>query len=114
MAVFNGAFPVLPGKEAAAKAFAATCIGERRSEFEDLQSRVKTTRETWSYQETPMGALMLVWFDTVDVEAVFVDLATADDDFAVWFRAQVLDFTGVDLGAAPEGPPPEIVLDWSA
>ncbi len=114
MAVFNGAFPILPGKEPEAKAFAAACLGERRSDFEALQERAKTTRETWTYQETPMGALMLVWFDTPDVDAVFIDLATAEDEFSVWFRAQVLDFTGVDLAADPDGPAPEVLLEWSA
>ena len=34
MAVFNGAFPILPGREQAARDFAAVCVGERREEFD--------------------------------------------------------------------------------
>lgn len=31
MAVFNGAFPILPGKEQGGRDFAAACMGERRT-----------------------------------------------------------------------------------
>ncbi len=34
MAVFNGVFPILPGKEQGGRDFAAECIGERRKGFE--------------------------------------------------------------------------------
>jgi hypothetical protein len=60
-----------------------------------------------------MGSLMLVWFEG-DVEKAFADLATDDSEYATWFRAQVLDITGVDLGAPPEGPPPAVLIDYRA
>ena len=63
MAVFNGAFPILPGKIDAARAFASDVAGGRKAEFKDMQKRSGTTRETWSLQETPAGAFMLVWFE---------------------------------------------------
>ena len=34
MAVFNGVFPILPGKEQGGRDFAAACMGERRTGFE--------------------------------------------------------------------------------
>jgi hypothetical protein len=113
MAVFNGAFPILAGKEDAARAFAETTIGAKRAQFDELQARAKTRRETWTIQSTPMGAFMLVWFESDDIEGAFTDLATAQDEFTVWFRAQVLDTTGVDLSAPDGSPPPEVVLEWS-
>ena len=57
-----------------------------------------------------MGSFMLVWFEG-DVEKAFTDLATNDSEHSKWFRAQVLDVTGVDLGAPPSGPPPAILID---
>ena len=36
------------------------------------------------------------------------------DPVAVWFRGQVKDVTGVDLGAPPEGPLPELLVDWTS
>ena len=111
MAVFNGAFPILAGKEQAGREFAATCTGERRKGFEAQHARSGLTRETWALQETPMGSFMLVWFEAPDVEKSFTDLATSDDEFTIWFRDRVKDLTGVDLGAPPESPLPEVLVD---
>jgi hypothetical protein len=59
------------------------------------------------------GSFILVWFEG-DVEKAFADLAASDDEFVVWFRDQVLDVTGVDLAAPPDGPPPAVLVDWHA
>jgi hypothetical protein len=113
MGVFNAAFPIVAGKEEAARAFAAETFGPRRSEFEAQLASGDITRETWALQETPMGTLMLVWFEG-DIEKVFTHLAADDSDFTTWFRAQVLDVVGVDLGTPPDGPPPEVLIDSRA
>ena len=113
MAVFNGMFPILAGKEEAARAFAVETIGGRKADFEQAQARSNVTRETWAMQETPMGSFMLVWFDG-DVEKAFTDLATDESEFSTWMRAQVKDITGVDLSAPPEGPLPDVLVDWNA
>jgi hypothetical protein len=111
MAVFNGMFPVLPGKEDAARAFAKECMGPRLDQFKALQAEAKITRETWAIQETPAGSFVLVWFEG-DVEKAFTDLAVNQDEFSVWFRQQVLDNCGVDLGQPPDGPLPELILTF--
>ena len=64
------------GKEADARAFAAETFGARRTDFEAHLERVGITRETWSLQETPMGSLMVVWFECGDVEKVFAPPTT--------------------------------------
>jgi hypothetical protein len=114
MAVFNGAFPVLPGMMEAARAFAKETTGAQRSGYEASQRRGGITRETWSIQETPDGnALVLVWFESPDLEKSFEELAQDSSAFAVWFRARVKEITGVDLAEPAEGGP-ELVLDWTA
>jgi len=114
MAVFNGMFPILPGKEQGGRDFAAACMGERRTGFEAQVTRTGLTRETWALQETPSGSFMLVWFEAPDIEKTFAELATSDDDFTIWFRGQVKDVTGVDLGAPPESPLPNVLVDWTS
>ena len=114
MAVFCGAFPVLPGKVEAARAFAKEAMGPQRSGFDESQRRGGITRETWSIQETPDGkALVLVWFESPDTEKAFAELAQDPSEFAVWFRERVMDISGVDLAEPMEGGP-ELVLDWRA
>src|SRR3981081_2461068 len=113
MPFFMGAFPVLPGKEDDARKFAQETLG-RGEDFSKSQGRVGATEEQWVLQETPMGALVLVRFDSPDIEAAFGTLATSTEDFDVWFRGRVLEICGVDLSAPPEGPLPEPILEWKA
>jgi len=114
MAVFNGAFPVLPGKVDTARAFAKETMGPRRSGYDESQKRGGITRETWSVQENPDGsAFVLVWFESPDPEKSFAELAQDSSDFALWFRERVKDVSGVDLAEPPEGGP-ELILDWNA
>jgi hypothetical protein len=114
MSVFNGVFPIQAGKEADARAFAAETFGARRTDFEAHLERVGITRETWSLQETPMGSLMVVWFECGDVEKVFAHLATDDSEYTKWFRGRVLEVTGVDMAAPPESPLPTVLIDCGA
>jgi hypothetical protein len=114
MAVFTGAFPVLPGQVDAARAFAKETMGPRRAGFDESQKRGAITRETWSIQENPDGnALVIVWFESPDPEKAFTELAQDSSDFAVWFRDRVKEVSGVDLTESQEGGP-ELVLDWKA
>jgi len=113
MATFIGAFPVLPGKDDDAHKFAQETMG-RSEEFSASQKRGGVTKEEWAFQQSPMGSMMLVHFEANDIEKAFGALAESSEDFDVWFRGRVQELTGVDLAAEPEGPPPEIVLDWRA
>ena len=112
MAVFNGMFPVLPGKEDQARAFAKAVTATRSAEFEKIQADAGTTRETWTLLTTPQGSFVLVWFEG-DIESAFGNMATNDDEAYNWFRQQVLEITGVDMTAPDDGPPPEVLVDWS-
>ena len=112
MGVFNGVFPVLPGKEAAARAWAAALAGPRKDEFAALQRAAELTRETLALQATPAGTVLLVWFEG-NVTRAF-EVIASDDPFAAWHRGQIKDITGVDLRAPAAGPPPETLLDWRA
>ena len=113
MGVFNGVFPIQAGKEKDAEAFAAETSGARRSDFAAHLERSGVTRETWSLQRTPMGSLMVVWFEG-DVEKAFHDLATDDSEYTTWFCARVLDLTGVDLKTPSDDPPPAVLVDYRA
>jgi hypothetical protein len=78
MAVFMGAFPVLPGKDDEARRFAQETL-ERREEFDRSQERLRTTRDEWALQQTPMGSLLIVRFEADDVAQAFAGLAQSAD-----------------------------------
>jgi hypothetical protein len=113
MAVFLGAFPVLPGKEGEPRKFAQETL-ERRDEFDASQRRLAITKEEWALQQTPMGSMVIVRFDAPEIAAAFAGLAESNDAFDVWFRERVLEITGVDLAAPSDDPLPEIILDWNS
>ena len=113
MAVFMGAFPVMAGKEDEARKFAKETM-DREPEFRASQERSGVTREEWSFQQTPMGSFMIVRFDSPDTATVFSNFGQSDDPFDVWSRERIREITGIDLATPPDGPLPEIVLDWTA
>lgn len=113
MTIFNCMYPVLSGKDDVARYFAKELSGARLDEFTAQQRRANVSRETWTLQQTPTGAVMLVWFDG-DIDRAFAQLATDDDEFTAWFRAKVLEISGFDLAAPDDSAPPEVVLEWSA
>ena len=53
MAVFNGAFPIMPGKVEAARAFANETLGARRSDFEEYQQRRGVSRSRKAHRMLP-------------------------------------------------------------
>jgi hypothetical protein len=113
MGVVNIMFPILPGKEEAARAWVAEIAGPRKEGWDAMQHRGDLTRETFTLLTTPMGSFMLVWVEG-DIEKAMKDVATGQDEFTTWHRAQLKEITGVDLTQPSDASPPELLLDWSA
>jgi hypothetical protein len=111
MAVFLGAFPVLPGKEGEARKLAQETL-RRGDENGASQKKSGITSQEWALQQSPMGALLLVRFECSDVEKAFARLAGSTDEFDVWIKERTQEITGIDLTQPPAAPPPEIILDW--
>lgn len=103
-------FPVLPGKSNSLAQFAQKLMNERKAEYE--QSQVSISKESWWLQPTPMGDLCVIHFEASDPMAVFSALGTSQEPFDIWFRAEVLENTGVDLATPPAGLPQQI-FHWS-
>jgi hypothetical protein len=114
MKYFSAAFPVVQGKEQAAKAFAETCMGPRRKECADYLKRVGISKETWHLQKTPMGSFVVVHFESEDPAKGFQILAESKNPFDVWFKQQVLQVSGADLSKPMQGPPPEEIFNMTA
>ena len=113
MPTFNAVFPLPADKLDAARSFARELNGPRRQQLEELERRCGVERELWTLQEMPDGTrVMLVFFDG-DIDKTFTELATADDEFTSWYRAQVLDIGGPDL-TSDDQPASEVVFEWSA
>lgn len=106
--------PILPGKtdqlREAAQSHAPS--GPRREAYEASRERHGIKRELSWLQSTPMGDLTIVYIETDDPEATFAGLASSQDPFDVWFRAQTREIHGVDIEDGV--PAPELLLDLDA
>ena len=92
-------FPLLPGKRHALAQFVSELNGEHCAAHDRSHSMV--SRESWFMQPTPQGDLVIVYLESPDPTEVFAELAVSRNAFEVWFRAQVLDLTGMDLAMLP-------------
>ncbi len=108
MAVNGMALPILPDKVEAWEQYNSQVNGPRRSEFEDMLRRHGyTTWMVWR-QRTPKTDLLIVFQEG----PLSGSIGKSDHPFDMWFKEQVREFTGVDLGQLPPGPTSELVMQF--
>jgi hypothetical protein len=107
------AFPVLPGKEEDIRKLAAEMAGPRREEAREFYRTFGVVRESWHYQETPHGPLVIgvTEVEDIDPSARAQGYAESNQPFDRWFKDQVRNLTGVDPDLQPLGPPSEVIFD---
>jgi hypothetical protein len=108
------ALPIQSGKTDAARAFLQQLEGERKSQYAASEKRLGITKEVWAIQESPVGALFVVFFHAPDIGGAVGQFVASKDDFDLWFKKQVLDTTGVDLNIPPPGPLSDILSVYEA
>jgi len=108
------ALPVLPGKADAGRRFAQEVLGSRRAEFEESERRLGITRESWHLQTGPQGDMVLIYFEAADPARALEEFGKSQTPFDRWFKQQVQELSGVDIGQPAPGPPSEMVFDWQA
>lgn len=106
------AFPVLPGKTEEIRKFAAEMTGPRRKEAMEFYRSFGVTRESWHFQETAPGP-MVISITEIDGEPDARAQAYAESlrPFDTWFKDQVRNLTGIDPTIQPLGPPSQGIFD---
>ncbi len=106
------AFPVLRGKEEDVRKLAAEMAGPRREEAREFFRSFGVVRESWHYQETPHGPMVIgVTEVDGDVRALAQGYAESNRPFDRWFKEQVKNLSGIDPDSQPLGPPSEVIFD---
>jgi hypothetical protein len=95
-------------------AFADALKGPRAQEAAAFYQEHGIAHESWHLQETPHGPWVIVVSVIRDPAVTGPKYAIATDQFASWFKAQVLTLSGVDPSRNPLGPPTTEVFHWSA
>ena len=102
-------FPLLPGKREALEQFVAE-LQKRNEEHRKLHATVE--HESWFLQPTPKGDVVIVYLVSPDSTEVFAELAVSRQPFAIWFREQVLELSGLDFTILPPFSLPSRILHW--
>jgi hypothetical protein len=106
------AFPVLRGKEEDVRKLAVEMAGARREEAREFFRSFGVVRESWHYQETPHGPLVIgVTEVDGDLSAIAQEYAESNRPFDRWFKDQVKNLSGIDPDSQPLGPPSEVIFD---
>ncbi len=61
------ALPIQSGKSEAARAFLNRLETERKSDYGRSEQRLGITKEVWAMQQSPMGELFVVFFQSPDI-----------------------------------------------
>jgi len=109
MALVVRAFPV-KSREAAVE-FAGE-MKERAGEARHFYSENGVRRESWHFQQTPNGAIVIGVTDVADPSAAAKRFAKADAGFAAWFKQRVLEISGIDENKMPLGPETEQIFEF--
>ena len=105
------AFPLLPGKRETLERFLAELV-ERRKETNQFYRAYGVSRESAHLQRTPHGDLVIVCTDLEDTPKAAEEYAAETAPFHAWFKAQVLEFSGIDPNVQPLGPECTELFDW--
>jgi hypothetical protein len=108
------AFPILPGKTDAARAFMRDVEGPRKAEFAASEQRIGIPKESWYMQSLPTGDILIVYLESEDPGRSLGMFAESQDGFDRWFKDQILDITGADLNQPMAGPPSERLSSYVA
>jgi len=103
------ALPIQTGKTDAARAFLQELEGPRKGQYGASEQRLQITKEVWALQQSPMGDLFVIFFQSNDIGGALGHFVGSQDEFDQWFKRQIKDITGVDLNVPPAGPLSDIL-----
>jgi hypothetical protein len=114
MAVVAFALPILPGQEDLVRSMgeAVSGSGELREEYEESRKRLGIREEKVWVQRTPIGASIIVYWDTEDPQRTLREMATTQDEVDQKFR-QVIENAAPAIDLSQENPlSNELLFEW--
>ncbi len=109
------AVPVLPDKTHHARTFLNQLDGERRDEFDRSERRIGITKEVWYLAKLPSGDHLIGYMESADFNAALQAFVGSRDSFDLWFKAEMLAVTGLDLNNPPaDMQPAELLMCYEA
>lgn len=98
------AYPLQDGKLDALVSFAQECEA-RQEETDAFYRRYGVRHESWHIQHSERGTWVIAIAILEDAGGAAPRFAASQEPFDAWFKAQVLELSGVDANRDPLGPP---------
>ena len=114
MAAVAFALPILPGQEGLVKSMgeAVSGSGELREEYEESRKRLGIREEKVWVQRTPIGASIIVYWETEDPQRTLREIADSQDEVDKRFK-QVVENAAPALDLSQENPlSNELLFEW--
>lgn len=108
------AFPVLKGKERVVREFAKSLATDRAADMAHFYTCFGVTSESWHLQETPHGLWVIAVSEIDEPTKRGEQYSASLAEFDEWFKARVLELSGIDPITQPLGPPTEEIFSWPA
>ncbi len=109
------AVPLLPGRTEQARSFMRQLEGPRRAEFDLSERRIGITKELWYLAKLPSGDHLIGYMEAVDFNRALQAFVGSRDPFDLWFKAEMLAVSGLDLNNPPATmQPPELLSHYEA
>jgi hypothetical protein len=108
-------FPLLPGKTDEARAFQRELDTARKAEYDQSERQIGITKEYWFVASTPSCDQLVVYMESADFTRALGMFSQSQEPFDVWFKQQLAEVSGVDLGnLPPDMQLPELVSSYEA
>jgi hypothetical protein len=114
MAAVAFALPILPGQEDLVRRLgeAVSGSGGLREEYEESRKRLGIKEEKVWVQRTPIGASIIVYWETDDPQRTLREIAASQDEVDKRFR-QVIENAAPALDLSQENPlSNELLFEW--
>ena len=114
MAAVAFALPILPGQEDLVRSFGEAVSGseEFREGYEESRKRLGIREEKVWVQRTPIGASIIVYWETDDPQRTLREIADSQDEIDKRFK-QVVESAAPALDLSQENPlSNELLFEW--
>ena len=102
---------ILPDREERWRRFAQDLLGDRLGEYEDLGRRLGVRGVRVYLARTSRRKVILAYVETADPEGAFRRLVASEEPFDEWFKGELAELHGFDLGRPRPGPSPELIFE---
>ena len=114
MAAVAFALPILPGQEEQVRSVGedVSGLGGLREEYEESRKRLGIREEKVWVQRTPIGASIIVYWETDDPQRTLREIANSQDEVDQKFR-QVVENAAPAIDLSKENPfSNELLFEW--